>query len=177
MSAPQRILQVVVAAALTAGVAGLSRVPWSAETRDHAVIRLAWRHRSALINACRRRTAEELARLPQHMRREEDCQRQLQPYRLEVHLDEALVRQDSVTARGARSDRPLSIFLELPVSQGRHALRVAFHPYAADTTSQRTFALDTAVVLVARQILLVTMDERGTRLTATSSPSPGHTPR
>lgn len=170
MSAGRRAVQVVVAAALTAGVAGLSRVPWSAETRDHAVIRLAWRHRSALINACRRRTAEELAGLPQHMRREEDCQRQLQPYLLEVFLDDVLARHDSVAARGARSDRPLSIFLELPVTPGRHALRVAFAPYAADTTIQRSFSLDTVVALDTRQVLLVTMDERGTRLTATSSP-------
>lgn len=151
----RRVLQGAVATALTVATVALSRVPWTAEAGGRAMLRLAWRHRSALVEQCRRRSPEELAKLPQHMRREMDCDRKLQPYRLEVTIDSALT-SDSVAARGATHDRPLSVFREFALAPGAHQVHIRFAPYAGSGAS---FALDTTLSLPARAVAVVTIDD------------------
>jgi len=70
-----------------AALAALSLTPYTAEPGDRAVVRLAWRARGERVRECRRLTGEELARLPQHMRQEEVCERRILSYRLRVDLD------------------------------------------------------------------------------------------
>ncbi|MEK7667721.1 MAG: hypothetical protein AAB409_03645, partial [Gemmatimonadota bacterium] len=123
---PRRFLQIVVAAAVTLAIVGLSRVPYAAEPSEDAELRLAWRYRSERVQQCRRLSEEEQERLPAHMRRTEDCTRGLRPYRLTVAVDGAEAGEadegrerdegraapagvsfvDTVRARGAASDRP-----------------------------------------------------------------------
>ena len=74
-----------------AALAALSLVPYTAEPGDRAVVRLAWRTRGERVRACRRLTPDELARLPQHMRQEEVCERRILPYRLRVEIGRAHV--------------------------------------------------------------------------------------
>src|SRR5437868_7036948 len=85
----------------------LSRVPFSAQPTPDGVIRLAWRTRSENVRNCRHRTADELARLPIHMREDEVCEGRLLPYRLMVALDEQPAADGMVRGAGARQDRPL----------------------------------------------------------------------
>ena len=168
-----------------AALAALSFTPYTAEPGDRAVVRLAWRARGERVRECRRLTAEELARLPQHMRQEEVCERRILPYRLRVDLDGARVVDELVRAGGAREDRPLFVFRDLAVTPGTHHLQVTFereageegdderpHPEEVDATeagrrareTPARLALDGPVVLVPRQIVLVTYDDERRRL-------------
>lgn len=150
-------LGVLVGAGAMAGTALLSRVPWAAEPSDEAVLRLAWRFRSALVEACRPILAEEQARQPVHMRRTEECTRALVPYRLEVAVDGAPRLRDSIAAGGARADRPLSLFRELRLPVGERRLLVRFEPYGPGTA----LALDTVLALASREVAVVTIGDGG----------------
>jgi hypothetical protein len=166
-----------------AALAALSLVPYTAEPGDRAVVRLAWRARGERVRECRRLTAAELARLPQHMRQEEVCERRILPYRLRVDVDGVRVVDELVRAGGAREDRPLFVFRDLSVMPGTHHLQITFEREGtveqekeeeeevdateavrrARETPER-LGLDGPVVLVPRQIVLVTYDDEGRRL-------------
>ncbi len=151
----RRALGVVVAAGLTLAIVGLSWVPWTVEDAESAVLRLAWRYPSQLVEACRPLSAEEQARQLPHMRRTVECARALRPYLLEVAVDGRQVASDSIWARGARADRPLSVFRELRLEPGSRAVRVTFTPYGADGGAP--LALETTLVTAPRRVVLVTV--------------------
>ncbi len=157
----RRVLGWMLAGAVTLGIVGLSRLPYAHERGAGAEIRLAWRFRSERVSRCRQLTPEELARLPEHMRQAESCERGLRPYRLGISLDGDLMSDDTVRARGAESDRPLFVFRRVPVAPGAHALRIAFTPVGE---GRDTLTLDTAITLAARRVALVTLDENVGRL-------------
>lgn len=149
-----------------------SFVPYTAERDVAAVVRLGWRARGERVNECRRLTPEELAKLPAHMRQTEVCEGRLLPYRLTVSIDSAPVVDRLVHGAGAREDRPLYVFEDLPVTPGPHRLSVRFTlvgtaTRAASAVGPATpprLALDTTVELGFRRIVLVTYDEEREQL-------------
>lgn len=122
--AARRVLGVALAVAVTLAIVALSRLPYAAADGEGALIRFSWRTPGAQVDECRRLSAEELERLPVHMRREEVCERRILPYRLQVRLDGRTVYDELVRASGAREDRPLFVFRELPVAPGEYRLEV-----------------------------------------------------
>jgi hypothetical protein len=179
MSAARLVAAVVVTAAALAPMAAQSYVPYAHEAAAGAELRLAWRARSARVEACRRRTPDELARLPVHMRQELVCERGVAPYRLRVEVDDATLVDRPVAAAGARADRPLYVFEELPLAPGTHRVNVAFiregdteeemeedesEEADARRTAPATLTLDTVVVLAAGRAALITYDEDARRL-------------
>jgi len=171
VSAVRAAIGAVLAVGVVAGMVAVSRLPYTAAPGDAGQLRLAWRWRSERLDVCRRLTSTELAKVPVHMRRVEACERRLRPWRLEVSVNGAPVLRDSVWATGAESDRPLSVFRNIPLAPGRYTARVRFSPLGspADTshgagagTVLRALVLDTTVTVAPRQVVLVTMDdERG----------------
>jgi hypothetical protein len=159
----RRGLGAVVAAGLTLFVVAFSRRPWTAAATEDGELRLAWRFKSERTEACRRRSAEELAQLPVHMRRETVCEPQLRPYLLEVMVDGAPALTDTVRPRGARADRPLGVFERLPLAPGRHDAHVTFRGLGPDSGAAPFTWTDTFVVS-PRQVVVVTLDEREGRL-------------
>jgi hypothetical protein len=145
-------------ALMTLALVGLSRVPWSAAPGEDGALRLAWQYRSQPIERCRAATPEELAKLPQHMRRSTICERGLRPYVLEVSVDGGAAHADTVRARGARADRPLGVFAQVPLAPGAHAVRVTFTPLGG---GHAPLALDTTLIVARRQVWLVTLDAGG----------------
>jgi len=121
----RRSLGVVLAIAVTAGLAALSGVARD-PTDQEAVLRLSWRARSERVQRCRALTAEEQASQPAHMRRTEECEGRVLPYRLEVELDGRRLVSETVHGGGARQDRPVYVFHELPVAPRRARLEVRF---------------------------------------------------
>jgi hypothetical protein len=152
---------VAATALMTLALVGLSRLPWSAAPGDDGALRLAWRYRSQPVERCRAATPEELAKLPPHMRRTTICERGLRSYVLEVSVDGGAAHVDTVRARGARADRPLAVFGQVPVRPGAHAVRVTFAPIGG---GPEPLTLDTTIAVAPRQIWLVTLDAGGTTL-------------
>jgi hypothetical protein len=168
----RRAAAIAVALATTLAIGALSRAPYTADTTEQGIVLLAWRARGERVEQCRRLTKEELERLPAHMRQEERCEGRILPYRLQVSVDGARAVDELVHAAGARHDRPLYVYHELPLEPGTHALAVAFAregdvPAGAHEEEKGTpgrLALDTMVALSPRRILLVTYDDDARRL-------------
>lgn len=153
----------VLAVAAAWGMVKVSRIEWAAGPDDAAQLRLAWRYRSEAVNECRRLTAEEIARLPVHMRREEECERGLRPYRLEVLVNGAVQADDTIHGAGARSDRPLYVYREFQLAPGRHAVVIRFTPVTSAPAPGGSGGspphLEGTIALERHQVALVTMGE------------------
>ncbi|MDH3291268.1 MAG: hypothetical protein OEO20_15590 [Gemmatimonadota bacterium] len=158
----------VLGALATLALVGLSQVRYTAAVGPDGELRLAWRYRSETVEQCRRLTDDELAALPQHMRRDEICERRLQPWRLEVTLDGTSVADDTVRAKGAREDRPLYVFRQLPLPPGTHALRAVFTPIGE--SGRAPLELDASVTIETREVVLVTYDPDLDRLVLKRGP-------
>lgn len=152
------------ACAMVLAIGALSRVPYEADGSAEALIRLAWRARGTRVEDCRTPTLEELHALPVHMRRDRICEGRVLPYRLEVRIDERPVLDQLVRAHGARADRPLYVYAELPVAPGRHSVNVRFVRQNGDDVGDvdehtpAELSLDAELVLARKDIALVTYD-------------------
>lgn len=199
MSRPARLARgALVAAAVTLGTAALSRLPYDAAPGDDALLRLSWRARGEQVRECRRLSAAELEAQPVHMRRTEVCEARSLPYHLRVRLDGRAVLDDTLYAGGARGDRPIYVFREVPLPAGAHRLQVEFVrrdgeqpparnagvgaaadaaavPRHADATPAR-LALDTVLRLDADQIVLLTYDADRRALVARGAAAPPPAP-
>jgi hypothetical protein len=168
------IFGVVGGAAVLALLRMASFVPYTAERDVGAIVRLAWRARGERVQDCRRRTPDELAKLPAHMRQEEVCEGRILPYRLVVEMDGAAAVNQLIHGAGAREDRPLYVFQDLVVSPGTHRIGVSFTREGAPPADSATGAgalttparltLDTVLALGPRRIVLVTYDEEREQL-------------
>lgn len=126
MSAVRSLGAALVAVGLVAGTAALSRVPFTLSSDSHALLRLSWRVEGVTVETCRTLSAEELARLPVHMRTPTSCVGEGAWYILELDVDGRRVLADTVRPAGARGDRPLAVLVEVPVAPGEHDARVRF---------------------------------------------------
>jgi hypothetical protein len=179
----------VVALAAAGALAFLSEVPHTAQSADQALLRFSWRARGELVRECRRRTPDELANVPVHMRQEEVCARRILPYRLRVTLDGAVAIDELVRAGGAQADRPLFVFRELPLVPGQHRVAITFerertgeerHDEDAEDQRERSaretplrLALEQAITVGPGAIVLVTYDDDRQRLRLLAAPPSG----
>lgn len=157
MSGARAVLAAALAAAFTATLVVCSRLPYVADERSDALIRLSWRAVGERVEECRQASAEELAALPRHMRRQEICEGRLAPFDLSVALDGEPLYTGLVRASGAREDRPTYVFREFAVAPGTHQLVVHFGPHRDDMAGA-PLALDETLALAPRQILLITQN-------------------
>ena len=127
MTPVDRGLGVALAAAAMAGVVWASNAPMTAHRVSYAVLRLAWSARPERIETCQQQSADELARLPQHMRQAVVCDGTTAEYRLEVRVDGEVIADQLVHGGGLRQDRRLYVFQELRVREGEAAIDVRFH--------------------------------------------------
>lgn len=93
-----------------------------------AILGVAVRTMAGTVQECRALSEEELAALPQHMRRKEVCETHAVPYRLEVRVD-GEVRLDHVyRAAGFHGDRPITVDERIGVAAGAHDVAIRFAP-------------------------------------------------
>jgi hypothetical protein len=125
---------------------------------EQALLRLSLLHTGAPLLDCRERTAEELAKMPAHMRTAKDCPRERSPVRVRVSLDGAVVIDEAFPASGLARDGAAAAYRRLPVSAGRHRLSVDVNDNArqAEVFQSRTESVD----LAAGQVLLIDFDPR-----------------
>ncbi|HET9984285.1 MAG TPA: hypothetical protein VFQ38_11885 [Longimicrobiales bacterium] len=159
-------LALAVSAAALLGLEALSRYPVDVEGSDGALLRLSWRVRSVRVEHCRKLTPEELEALPAHMRQPERCEGRLAPYDLVLSVDGRTVERSLATAAGARADRPVYVYRDIPLAPGAHRVRVEFVRRGGDEEEEereeggapRHLSFDAPVTLAPGQIALVTYD-------------------
>ena len=146
MRAGGRIAAVTAGALAALAVGAASRAPWTAASANHALLRLSWRAPSEVAEQCRPLSAEEKADLPVHMQVPEVCEKRAIPYLLEVRIDGVTFAADTIHGAGARKDRPVTVFREIPVATGERAIDIAFGPLVdtedVDRRDERAEELD-----------------------------------
>lgn len=162
----RKLLAAAVAVALTVGTSWASRVPATLSTEGEALLRLSWRFDAVTVEACRELSAEELERLPIHMRNPQACIGQKAPYVLRVEVDGRMLVADTVRAGGVRGDRPVTVLRDLPLEPGTHALSVSFRAVIPEDADEleggpAELAWSGRVELAAREVALVKLDETG----------------
>ena len=145
-----------------------SRVRYAANPAGDALIRLAWRAPGDAALHCRTPSAEELARLPVHMRRREICERRLPSFRLAVEIDGRRAIDEHIAPAGLRGDRPAVVLRELRLPPGAYQLRVTFTPDAGETAPLR---LERALWLEPGGVALV-LEDPGSRALILRSAAP-----
>lgn len=179
----RRSLAALVAAGAMLALAALSQLPYTPPAAGDAVLRLSWRTRGERVEECRRLSPEEIAALPAHMRREEVCEGRLLPSHLRVEVDGRVLVDDSVRAAGARGDRPLYVFREIPLAPGAHALEVRFARQGRGSagSTPALLELSDSLHLAPGEVALVTYDADlralVVRVPGRPPPSPDPSPR
>ena len=174
------VLAATLAAASAAALAGLSQVPWTPVPGSEGIVRLSWRARGERVEICHQLSPEELAKLPQHMRRERVCEGTTAEYRLRVEVDGERRVDEMVQGSGEVQVRPLYVYRELVLSPGEHEMEVEFErvgpgegededstsdedggaqgPRGGETAVPPRLALEHTIRLRPREVVLVTYD-------------------
>lgn len=155
--ARRALLAAGLTAAALAATAALSQVPHGA-TPGHGAVRLSWRLPGQSWLDCRPLGADEIAKLPAHMRRTEECRTVHLRYRLRAWLDGRAVADREVAPLGARGDRPLYVDQEFAAGPGPHALRVEFRPLDDPRGVGLPLVFDGTLVVAPGRARLVSFD-------------------
>ena len=115
--------QLALYAPLMALLAYFSTEPrFSVVAPGEALVRVSLIHATQRREACRERSAEELAKLPPNMRAAQDCPRERAPLLVEVELDGKLVLRREAQPSGLRRDGNAAVYERFALPAGRHRI-------------------------------------------------------
>ncbi len=110
-------------AVVSAGVGYLAAHPVYRQIPEgDAQIKLALQHGGARVADCRRRTAEELAKLPTTERRPNDCSRERVPLVVALSIDGKPIYEDVLPPTGLSRDGVSRTYKKFLVPAGRHVI-------------------------------------------------------
>lgn len=117
--------RVVATSLLLLLMAWVAQAPWGAPPRQ-SLLRLSWRTLGEEIKIPRAQDAN----LPAHMKLPEAdaFDVRIRPYRLLLVVDGVPCLERRIESPGMRHDRPLSVFEEVVVTPGSHAVVLTFRP-------------------------------------------------
>jgi hypothetical protein len=101
-----------------------SSPPYRHLPADQALIKLSFSHEGKLVSECRRRTAEELAKLAPNMRAPMDCPRGRSPVTVEIDLDGTPAYRHVAAPSGLSKDGASTVYHRFPVPSGEHRLAI-----------------------------------------------------
>lgn len=87
-----------------------------------ALVRLSFIHATQRKEACRERSAEELAKLAPNMRAALECPRERSPLLVELELDGKLVLRRETQPSGLRRDGNVAVYQRFALPAGRHRI-------------------------------------------------------
>lgn len=132
MKARAILLQVPAYAAFAAFVGYFSSAPaYRHLAPGLAVVKVSVSHAGERKQACRERSAEELAKLAPNMRAALDCPRERSDVALELDMDGRALLRAAERAPGLRHDLPATLYQRIEVPAGEHVFRARL----ADTAS------------------------------------------
>lgn len=117
--------QIVVMTAVFAVVAAFADWPhYQQIPSQSAIIKLSLTHGSNRQAECRRRTPEELAKLPPNMRKPLECPRTRGALYVELDIDRHTVYRASLPPSGLSGDGPARVYQRFVVPAGAHTITV-----------------------------------------------------
>jgi hypothetical protein len=120
---------------------------------DQALLKLSFSHPGQLKAECRKRTPEELAKLPPNMRSPMECSRERSPVRVELALDGSVIARRVVPPAGLSKDGPSTVYARFPLPAGEHRLTVKLNDSVREPDFN--FTRDESVRLARGQIVVV----------------------
>jgi len=148
--------QALLYAAFVAVIGYLSTSPaYQHLAPGEALLKLSLTHAGARKEACRQRSAEELAKLAPNMRAQSVCPRERVPVTVEVTLDDAPLFRVVAPPSGFSKDGASTIYRRIPVAAGRHRIgaRLADNP-----AGEFTFAHAATVDLAPGRVIVIDFD-------------------
>ena len=120
-----------------------------------ALLKVSLTHAGMRKEACRERSAEELAKLAPNMRAQSVCPRERSPVRVEITLDGAPLVSVVAPPSGFSKDGASTIYRRIPVAAGTHRIgaRLADGPAGAFT-----FSSDKTVDLRPGHVVVIDFD-------------------
>jgi hypothetical protein len=120
---------------------------------DRAMIKLSFAHGASRQADCRRRTAEELAKLPHKERALYACERRRTSLHVELEIDGASRFDKTIAPGGLAKDGPARVYERFVVAPGRHVIIARLR----DSTRKDGFDYErrAEVDLKARQNLVI----------------------
>lgn len=131
-----------------------SSYPQGAEYQD-SMLRLGWRLTGQVHEECRTLNAEEVAKLPVHMRKPLQCSTKVLAYMLKAEVDGKIVIEKVVSPAGLRADRPLLVQEEFAIAPGEHEVEVSFLPVEQNFKAKE-FRFKSRVDFQKKKVHLVT---------------------
>lgn len=101
-----------------------TRPTFSVIAPGEALLRLSFTHAAERVHACRKRSPEELAKLPPNMRTPLDCPRERVPVRVSLQLDGREIFARTVPPAGLHHDGDATVYFRTPVPAGQHRIVV-----------------------------------------------------
>lgn len=146
MNAPARFaVQGVLYAAFVAFVGYFANAPtYQALAPGDALVRLSFSHGAQRKEPCRKRTAEELAKLSPNMRAPLDCPRERASVIVELEMDGQLLYRIVAPPTGLARDGASTVYRRLAVKAGRHDFRARLSDNASgefDYVAERSIDL------------------------------------
>lgn len=145
---PARFLgQLAILGAVFALVAAFSNGPAYRQIADEmGVIKFSFSHQADRSKECRRRTADELAKLPPNMRRPMDCPRERQGIFAELAIDGTIVFSKELSPTGFAKDGPSQVYRRFVVLAGPHTItaRLRDTPRVTGFDHERTTTVEVA---------------------------------
>lgn len=92
-------------------------------TANQALVKLSFTHGAQPKHACRKRGAEELAKLSPNMRAPLDCPRERAPVVVELDVDGKKLLHLVVPPAGLSKDGPSTLYRRIAVTAGRHRVQ------------------------------------------------------
>jgi hypothetical protein len=156
MTAMRYVAQALLYAAFVAVIGYFSTSP----TYEHlpagdALLKVSLTHAGMRKNACRERSAEELAKLAPNMRAQSVCPRERAPVRLEVTLDGAPLFSVVAPPSGFSKDGASTIYRRTPVAAGEHRIGARLSDAPG---GEFTFSSDTTIDLRPGHVVVIDFD-------------------
>ncbi|MBI4817912.1 MAG: hydrogenase iron-sulfur subunit [Deltaproteobacteria bacterium] len=127
-AAPAARLRVLLGAGVAALMSLVVFVPTTlghrAFAREHGLLVVSFKHAGRAEESCRKLTADELAKLPIHMRKAEVCDRSRAPVRLRVHVDGVATLEESYSPNGLFGDGASVALERISISPGEHLIGI-----------------------------------------------------
>jgi hypothetical protein len=119
---------------------------------DEALVRVSFIHATQRREACRERSAEELAKLAPNMRAAQDCPRERSPLLVELELDGKLVLRREVQPSGLRHDGNVAVYERMALPAGRHRIVARLRDRAQ---GEFNYAKDETLELAGGRVLII----------------------
>ena len=120
---------------------------------DETLIKLSFSHAGQHVGACRERTPEELAKLPQYQRKVTTvCPRERSDVVVELELDGKKLYHVVMKPAGFSRSGNSNIYRRIPVKAGKHTLKARLKDHEGDDYN---YVRDETVNLVAGRIMVI----------------------